>query len=234
MANSLYDGIGMKFFITSSGTGIGKTLVTTTLCAQWRRQGHGVTALKPVISGFDPADPGSDSALILQSCGLTANAETMAAISPWRYTAPLAPNMAAAREGNPVDMAALTAFCLNAAKNHYTLVEGVGGVMAPITDRHTMLDWMVALGWPVIMTTGSYLGSISHTLTAIDALRTRGLRIHALIVCESAESGVPFIETLATLESFLQGAFPIVSLPRLPPTPTPWETMPDISWIGAI
>ena len=55
------------FFITSTGTGIGKTLTTTSLCWQLRQQGKSVTALKPVISGYDPIDLDNDSAKILKS-----------------------------------------------------------------------------------------------------------------------------------------------------------------------
>jgi len=146
------------FFITSTGTNIGKTLVTTALVWQLRQAGKMVTALKPVISGYDPNDAQSDSALILQSYGLTPAHDLAASISPWRYTIPLAPNMAAAKEGKPVEFEKLVAFCREhmALASDIVLVEGVGGVMVPLDNAHTVLDWMVALGWPVILV-GGYL-----------------------------------------------------------------------------
>src|SRR5271170_2710815 len=99
-----------SFFITSTGTDIGKTLTTCSLCWQMRNHGKTVTALKPVISGYNPLDLNNDSAKILKSCGLTPTPVLMETISPWRYAQPIAPNMAAALRGNPVDFNALVKF----------------------------------------------------------------------------------------------------------------------------
>jgi dethiobiotin synthetase len=68
------------------------------------------------------------------------------------------------------------------------LIEGVGGVMVPLNDRRTVLDWIEALGIPVLLVIGTYLGSISHTLTALTALRQRQIPIRALIINESEHS----------------------------------------------
>jgi len=87
-----------SFFITGTGTEIGKTLVTTALCWQLKERGFNVTALKPVVSGFDADDMESDSALILKSCGLKPSEKMIKTISPWQFAAPLAPNMAASKE----------------------------------------------------------------------------------------------------------------------------------------
>lgn len=221
------------FFITSSGTGVGKTHLTTTLCWQLAQAGKKVTALKPVISGFRPEDDSSDSALILKSLGLSPAPEMMEAISPWRYSAPLAPNMAAEREARPAPaLDALVAFCREHAslENDFLLVEGVGGVMVPLSHEHTVMDWMVALGWPVILVVGSYLGTISHTLTAIEVLRQRGVSLHALVVSESPQSDVPMDDTVKTFERFVAMEIPIIKLPRID-KPEPWAHMPPIRWL---
>ena len=88
-----------QFFITSTGTGIGKTLVTASLCWQLQKEGESVTALKPVISGYDATDLTNDSAQILMGCGVEPTPSAQEAISPWRFRAPLAPTMAAAKDG---------------------------------------------------------------------------------------------------------------------------------------
>jgi dethiobiotin synthetase len=222
-----------SFFITSSGTEIGKTLVTTSLCYQLMQMGKRVTALKPVISGFDERDPESDSALILRSCGLSHDPQVMRTISPWQYAAPLAPSMAAAREGKILDMQALVDFCKEhtTLKTDLLLVEGVGGVMAPLTPHQSVLDWMVQLQWPVILVTGSYLGSISHTLTAIEVLRTKGLTLQALVVCESEKTGVTLSETIEELSHFVSSQVPIVKIPRIRVHAEKWKHAPMISWI---
>jgi len=200
-------------FVTATGTGIGKTYVTAGLLRHLRGKGQDVAALKPVLSGFD-AIPGSDPALLLEAMGVTANPETVAQISPWRFTAPLSPDMAAAREGRAIDFDALVAFCrAEAARPGALLIEGVGGVMVPLDGRHSVLDWMTALRFPVLLVTGSYLGSLSHTLTAAAVLERAGLTAAALVIDDSGDGAVPLADTTATLRRFLPGV-PLVPLPR--------------------
>jgi len=214
-----------RYFITATGTGIGKTLVTTGLCTQLRASGKKVTALKPVISGYDAHDPQSDTALIMAASGVTRIDD----VSPWRFAAPLSPNMAAEKESREVDFNAVVEFCQNAAAD-YVLVEGAGGVMAPINNSHTMLDLMGALNWPVILVAGTHLGSISHTLTALGALHMCGMKVKALVLSES-ENGVSIEDTLATLQHFIAREIPVVKIPRLATKLEMWKFVPDISWI---
>ena len=93
-------------FVTGTGTAIGKTLVTAALCHELRARGRPVRALKPVLSGYDPADRHeSDPGILLASLGEAVTEEAVAAITPWRFSAPLSPDMAAAREGRRLDLA---------------------------------------------------------------------------------------------------------------------------------
>jgi dethiobiotin synthetase len=99
------------------------------------------------------------------------------------------------------------------------LIEGIGGVMVPLDDEHTVLDWMAALNIPVILVAGSYLGSLSHTLTSLDALRRRDIIIKALVVNETPAPTVSITETVATLKRFAAST-PMVALPRSSATNT--------------
>ena len=199
----------MKFFITATGTGVGKTFLTCGLVRALRLAGEPVRALKPVISGYDPEDfANSDTAHLLGAMGEPATAQSIAGLSPFRFAAPLSPDIAAAREGRAIDFDALLDTCRQPGP---LLVEGVGGVMVPLTDRHTVLDWIAALDWPVLLVAGSYLGTISHTLTALTALRTRQASIAALIVNETP-GGPALPETIATLRRFAPG-ITILTLP---------------------
>ena len=85
--------------------------------------------------------------------------------------------------------------------------------MVPLTDRQTVLDWILALRAPALVVAGSYLGTISHTLTTIEAMRARGADVAAVVVSESADNPVPLAETVQTLRRFL-GSTPVVTLPR--------------------
>lgn len=206
-------------FVTSSGTGIGKTFVTERLVAELNSGGRQVQALKPVASGFDPTRlVGSDSARLLAAQGLDVTPANLDAVSPWRFAAPLSPDMAAAREGRAVPFDALVAYCRSAAERaEVTLIEGVGGVMVPLDARHTVLDWVAALGAPALLVVGSYLGTLSHSLTAAAALRERGVPLLGVIVSESAEQPVAAEETAATLARFV--AARVLVLPRAAPVP---------------
>ena len=205
-------------FVTATGTDVGKTFVTAGLIAALRRRGRAVAALKPVMTGFlaeSAAD--SDASALLAALGRPCSLATIADISPWRFAAPLSPDMAAARENRALDFDALVAFCREAAASaaDALLIEGVGGIMVPLDDRHTVLDWMGALGAPALLVAGSYLGTLSHTLSAVEVLRRRDLDIRAMVVSESAGSTVPLKDTVTTIARFV-GSMPVFAVPRVP------------------
>ena len=199
---------GKALFVTASGTGVGKTYVAAALAKALAAKGKPVTVLKPVISGFTWAEAAaSDTALLLQAAGIRPTRKAIEAASPWRFRAPLAPDMAAAREGRALDFKALVEFCRTAQEtaDGLLLIEGVGGVMAPLDESRTVLDWMAALEVPVLVVAGSYLGAISYALTAVEVLQSRGVGIAGVVVDESEGSGVPLDDTCATLKRFLPG-----------------------------
>jgi len=177
-------------FVTGAGTDIGKTYISCALLRAVRDGGRSVRALKPVVSGVaavgDPAFETSDTAQLLQAAGLAPTPQAIEACSPWRFAAPLAPDMAAAAEGRTLALADVVAWSrrqiAQAPPDALVLVEGVGGVMSPIASDATGLDWLQALGCPALLVTGAYLGAISHTLTALSALQTRGIEVAAIIV----------------------------------------------------
>lgn len=189
------------YFVTAVGTGVGKTFTTCALLHAARSNGRIARGFKPIISGYDAADATSDTAQIIAASGGTANVDE---ISPWRFAAPLSPHRAAALEGQALDVNAVIEWSrARATGDGLMLIEGVGGVMVPLTNTQTSLDWMAALGLPVILVTGSYLGSISHTLTALHALRTRGQHVAALVMSETEGSTVTLDEAITGLAPFI-------------------------------
>ena len=217
-----------RLFVTSTGTEIGKTHVTAALAHLARGAGRSLRVVKPLVSGFDPAAPeGSDPAVLAAAAGL-ALAAALDQISPWRYREPLSPDMAAAREGKAIDFAALAGFCRAAlaGPEECVLVEGVGGVMVPLDGLHTVRDWIAALEIPAVLVAGSYLGTLSHTLTAQLALEDAGIPLHAVVVSESATAPVPLAETVAALRRFIPGT-QIIGLPRRPGEES-WRDAPEL------
>jgi dethiobiotin synthetase len=205
-------------FVTATGTDIGKTFIARGMIGELRARGRSVEALKPVITGFDPGAPQmSDTGHLLLALGETLTPERIAAASPYRLREPLSPDIAARREGTAIDFAALTARSHRAVAAHRDalIIEGIGGIMVPLDDRHTVLDWMIELDLPLILAAGSYVGTLSHTLTALDVLDRADLRVAAVVVNETPGSAATLEDTVATIRRFAVG-IEVLALPRLP------------------
>lgn len=205
-------------FVTASGTDIGKTYVAEALLGQWRAAGRTVAVLKPILSGYEPAEAvSSDTGRLLSAAGAEITPESIDLVSPWRYAAPLSPDMAAAREGRSVPVDDVIAYCAAAIaeaedSGMSLLIEGIGGVMVPLDGSRTVADLIAALDIPAILVGGSYLGSLSHTLTAYEALRSRNIAVDCIVISETPDSDVPLAETRDVLARFVE--------------PVPVEVMP--------
>ena len=202
-------------FVTATGTEVGKTIVARGLIRLLREQGRAVEALKPVVSGYDPHEAeGSDPGLLLTALGEPITPDGIARISPFRFNAPVSPHLAARREGKKIDFNAVVELCRWRMQvcPGVLVIEGVGGIMAPLDDQHTVLDWMVALNQPTILVTGSYLGTLSHTFSAVDVLERRNISIAALVVNETAGSSVSLVDTMESISSF----YPKLDIQGLP------------------
>jgi dethiobiotin synthetase len=207
------------FFITATGTDIGKTFVSAGLIRHMHATGRPVAAIKPVVSGFDPNTwQESDPAALLLALGRPVALAQVEHISPWRFKAPLSPHMAARHEGRAIAFHELVEFCRRsmAGRHNVLLIEGIGGIMVPLDDRRTVLDWMSVLRIPIILVAGSYVGTIIHTLTSLEVLVRRNLDVAAVVVSESAGSAAALDETVATVQRFAS-SIDVVGIPRLAP-----------------
>jgi dethiobiotin synthetase len=207
-------------FVTGTGTDVGKTFVTAGLIRHFRRQGRPVDALKPIVTGFDPAAvEASDPGVLRDALGRPIVADEVERISPWRFAAPVAPDLAARREKRQLDYNALVEFTRRAIPSDKSilLIEGIGGIMVPLDDRHTVLDWMTMLRVPLLLVAGSYVGTISHTLTALHVLARRNLDIAAIVISESSGSAAPLEDTIETIARFA-APIHVIGIPRLTDT----------------
>jgi dethiobiotin synthetase len=207
-------------FVAGAGTDIGKTYVACAMLRGLREAGLKVAALKPVVSGVaplgDPAFEASDTVRLLRAAGVAPTPEAIEACSPWRFAAPLSPDMAAAAEGRTLALADVVAWSrgriADAAPHDLVLIEGVGGVMSPVADDGLVLDWIAALDHPALLVAGTYLGAISHALTALAALRGRGVEVTAVIVSETDGASVTLEATVSALTRYVGGT-PIFAIP---------------------
>jgi dethiobiotin synthetase len=201
------------YIIAGTGTDIGKTHIACALLRLWRAQGKTCSALKPVLSGVEDGiavlqarsaattEAGAsedarfvvpnDAVRLLEAIGQTPTPEAVEKMAPWRFKAALAPPAAAALEGQALDFNEIAAACESALARDCApriLIETAGGLMSPLTERHTMLDLIERLRQPTLFITGSYLGAVSHTLTGVVALVSRGCEVAGVIVSESAQT----------------------------------------------
>ena len=158
-----------RLFITGTDTDIGKTLVSAVLMC-----GTDARYWKPVQSGSEEM---SDSQWIQQVTGLPADR-----FMPERHrlSRPLSPHAAAAIDG--VDIALEDFELPGGVSCDPLIVEGAGGVMVPLNDRHLMLDLIVRLALPVLVVASSRLGTINHTLLTLDKLRSRQVEIVGVVM----------------------------------------------------
>lgn len=203
-------------FITGAGTDVGKTWVTAALIRALISQGRAVEAFKPVVSGFDPSDPeDSDPIALLNALGEPLTPAALDRMSPLRYVAPLSPPLAARREGRVLGAEIVIELCrdrIAKTAKRLLLIEGAGGAMSPLDDTRTMLDLAAALDLPALLVTGSYLGAISHALTANLALQSVGTCVRAIIVSESIEG--PLLEETREAIARHCRPTPVVALKR--------------------
>jgi dethiobiotin synthetase len=170
-------------FVTGTDTGVGKTLVTGAIARALRAGGRTVEVFKPVASGCRRTREGlvSEDAEFLAAC--SDSRRTLAQITPVRYAAPLAPNVAAAREGRPVDLEAIfEEYRRLAGAAEVVLVEGVGGLLCPLSDDFWVIHLARMMQLPLVVVARAGLGTINHTLLTVHAARSAGLRVAGVVV----------------------------------------------------
>jgi dethiobiotin synthetase len=171
-----------NILITGTDTGVGKTLVTALLAVCLRRRGIDAGVMKPVASGCENTARGLVSPDVLFFERVLGRLDPAELVNPVRYRAPLAPSVAAGKEGRTLDLEALDgAFESMTRRHQILLVEGVGGLLVPIEGKFTVAD--LALRWklPLLVVARPGLGTINHTaLTILHAL-SRGIPVEGFV-----------------------------------------------------
>jgi len=174
-------------FISGTGTGVGKSYVATLIARQLVTEGRRVGVYKPVASGCrrEAGVPVSDDALALwEAAGKPGELEL---VCPQRFTAGVAPHLAARAEGRRVDAELLRqGLEYWIERSEIVLVEGVGGLLSPLTDDEYVADLAEEVAFPLIIVSRNALGTIHDTLATLIAAATfrRGLDVAGLVLCD--------------------------------------------------
>lgn len=172
-------------FITGTDTGVGKTTVAAGLARLLRLQGHTVRVCKPVATGAQCRDGrwiSPDTIALAEAV----DGDAWEEITPWAFPEPAAPSVAARRHGVTLRMEAVVdAVGKQARPDAVIVVEGVGGLLCPLTDTETVADLARAVRLPLVIVARRSLGTLNHTLLTLEAARTRGLRVAGVVVNET-------------------------------------------------
>lgn len=168
-------------FITGTDTGVGKTLVSAALALALKKQGGQVGVMKPIETGISCSNSDLSDAARLRA--VIGTEDQLQAVCPYRFTSPVAPLAAAQAERRPIDPDIIRkTYRLLADRYDYMVIEGVGGVLVPITSNTDVTDLIAQLKLPAVIVGRSGLGGINHARLTIEALRRRKIRIVALVL----------------------------------------------------
>lgn len=156
----------MKIAIAGIHTGIGKTISSAVIA-----EALGADYWKPVQAGLEERD-------VVQLRSLLTNGEQRVYDEAVFLSQPISPHAAAAVDGIEIDY---TKFTWPMTKK-LLVVETAGGVLSPMTAKHTMADFIRDFSMPTLLVAQNYLGSINHTLMSVESLKSRGVELLGLVM----------------------------------------------------
>jgi dethiobiotin synthetase len=161
-------------FVTGTDTGVGKTLASCALVHALRARGLRVHPFKPIAAGsieHEGRRVNEDTLALIAAAGLEASAAER--VTPILLREPMAPHIAAQREGRTIALEPILAAFDRLAD--FVVAEGVGGFKVPLGDRLDSVDLCRALALPVVMVVGLRLGCLNHALLTAQAIGAAGL-----------------------------------------------------------
>ena len=173
-------------FVTATDTGVGKSVLSAALLAAMAASGERVRAYKPAVSGLEDPDEIAargpwppDHELLASVSGMDPEK-----VAPLRYGPAVSPHLAAQLAGESIDPAQLLAgaHAVLETDADTLVVEGVGGLLTPLAEQHTVCDLALALALPVLIAARPGLGTINHTLLTLLVARAAGLDVRAVVL----------------------------------------------------
>lgn len=181
------------YFVTATGTDVGKTFVTALLVKKWRDSGIDAGYYKAALSGAEFRDGkwvAGDADYVKRIANLL---DTQEQLVSYVYKEAVSPHLAARKEGNPVELAKVKAdFEAACARHEFIFAEGSGGIICPIrydAQKIFLEDIIKTVNLPILVVTTAALGSINACVLTVEYARSRGLDIRGLIVNRYGSSG---------------------------------------------
>lgn len=189
-------------FITGTDTGVGKTQVAAALATYLSDLGLNIGVMKPAETGVaEPSELGPDATLLKWAANSKLADDQ---ISPYRLRAAIAPSVAASQEKIRIDFSQLLETARQTIETHdFTIIEGAGGLMVPLSGGFLMADLAKALELPLLIVCRPNLGTINHTLLTLFSARNMDMKIAGYLInnmpVEKTAAEETVAHTLATL-----------------------------------
>ena len=194
------------YFIAGTDTGVGKTLITAALLRAAEKAGKTTLGLKPIAAGCEEIEGRwqNEDAVMLRQYATENIAYEM--VNPIALKEPIAPHIAAAKEGRKLSVSRTLGFVRGAmtTKADLTFIEGAGGWRVPLNRAETIADLVKEMNVPVILVVGIRLGCINHTLLTAEAIVRDGLKIAGWVANVIDESASVKEENIGTLRDLLR------------------------------
>ena len=203
----------MVIFITGTDTDCGKTFVSSLLFRTFLKLGIDATYQKWVSTGN--SDFSEDAHFVYEMAGITPAPMAGSLETPYCFSLPASPHLASEEEGRSIDPGRLVE-CTRLLEDRHelVLVEGVGGLLVPLTRDTLLVDLVVQMSLPVIVVARAGLGTINHTLLTIEALKKRKLEIKGLIMNEERPSNPIIIKDNQNTIKRFTGIAPLCLIPH--------------------
>lgn len=203
-----------SLFITGTDTGIGKTVFTCALASALKSSGINVGVMKPFATGIPQKNgfKSEDAELLVRHSGAN-DPESM--INPYFFPIPTSPYRAAKKLGKTIDVdLVLSSYEKLQASHDIVLVEGIGGILTPILRDYFVADLVKDLNLDVLMVTGTKMGSVNHTLLALNLCKKYGINVLGLIINQTDTEGYVMQELEEDLV-YLSGIDVICKIPHI-------------------
>lgn len=181
------------YFVTATGTDVGKTFITALLVKKWRDSGIDAGYYKAALSGAELRDGkwvAGDADYVKRIANLSDKQEQLVS---YVYKEAVSPHLAARKEGNPVELAKVKDdFEAARTRHEFVFAEGSGGIICPIRyddQKVFLVDIMKMLDLPLVIVTTAALGSINACVLTVEYARSCGLDVRGLIVNRYGSSG---------------------------------------------
>ena len=169
------------YFVSGIDTGIGKSYATGYLARLWNERGVRTITQKLIQTGNTGLSEDIELHRRLMGCGLLPE-DHEGLTMPEIFSYPCSPHLAAEIDGRQIDFGKIDKATEELSRRYdAVLLEGAGGLMVPLTRQYLTIDYVADHGYPLVFVTSGRLGSINHLLLSLEAVRSRGIRLHTLI-----------------------------------------------------